>query len=304
MNSPARTPRALAAFTLIEMMAVMVLVLAVTGVALNGYVDLAAQSLAAADLTRDVRRATAVLDRVARDLEAARLVVKPAEMDPLEHPWVFLAEARGGSDGADRLKFVTRGQQPVGGRSAASDLAQVAWLTRTSEDGTRELLRWSYPRLPDGLDRRFPRSDDPGVFLVAEGLEGFGVRFLDGEGQWNSRWDSSALVQSSELPEVAEISVSIASEEPNGTPSGPFTRRVVLPMRPLDLAERLGGQAGGASDEEEERQGNCLRVRDCIDAGALGLVPGLTEIVLDPNIQDQCLRDTGIPDEILLPECR
>jgi type II secretory pathway component PulJ len=180
-------------FTLIEMMAVVVLVLLVTGVALNGYVDLAGHTRRAADLTRDLRRGTAVLDRVARDLQAARLVVKPEAMDPLEHPWLFFAESRGGNEGADRLKFVTLGQSPQADSVPASDLAQVAWFTRTAEDGTLDLLRWSYPRLPEGLDRRLPRPDDPGVFLVADELESFGVRFLDDAGEWTDRpWPSRA----------------------------------------------------------------------------------------------------------------
>lgn len=293
----ARVP---AGFTLIELMAVMLLVVAVTGVALNGYVDLSTQSTIAAELTRDTRRATAVLDRVARDLEDARLLVKPEEMDPLEHPWVFLAEPRAGRDGADRLKFVTLGQPPVADALAASDLAQVAWITRVDAAGELELLRWSWPRLPDGLDRRFPRDDDPGVFLVAEGLERFGVRFLDAQGQWTDRWDSSALAQSSQLPLVAEVAVAMA-----GSPETLHTRRVVLPMPPIDLAARLGEkeETAGAGDDEEGDD-DCLRVRDCIDPAALALEPLLADIVSDPSIQEQCLADTGIPPGVLKESCR
>jgi len=291
-------------FTLIEMTAVTVLVLLVTGVALNGYVDLASQTRGAADFTRDVRRATAVLDRVARDLEAARLVVKPDAMDPLEHPWLFLAEARRGDLGAERLKLVTLGQAPQAADLPASDLAQVAWITRSVEDGTLELLRWSHPRLPDGLDRRFPRPNDPGVFLVAEGLDDFGARFLDAEGEWTDRWDSSALAQSSELPHAVEISVLMAPTDPGAPSVGPFTRRVVLPMRPMDLAARLGTGEPGADGEEEGDDEDCLRVRDCIDAAALALEPLLADIVNDPSIQNQCLGDTGIPASVLLEPCR
>lgn len=286
----------------------MVLVVGITGVAMAGYLQLSTNSLRAADRTRSVRRAAGVLDRVARDLEAARLVVKPDAVDPLEHPWVFLAEARGGADGADRVKFVTLGQQPLGGESAASDLAQVAWMTRSAEDGTLDLLRWSLPRLPEGLDRRFPRSDDPGVFLVAEGLEAFSLRFLDAAGEWTERWDSSELVQSSQLPHVVEISVTLAPEDPDAPAEGPFVRSVVLPMPPIDLAARLGqGEPGGRSgeeDDDEREDEDCLRVRDCLDQAALALEPLLANIVSDPSIQDQCLDDTGIPAEVLLEACR
>ena len=292
-------------FTLIEILAVLVLVVAVTGVALNGYLDLSSHSLIAADRTRGTRRATAILDRVARDLEAARLMKKPPAMDPLQHPWIFLAEARGGHAGADRLKFVTLGRSPVSGAAPASDLAQVAWLTRPAADGSRDLLRWSYPRLSDGLDRRFPRDDDPGVFLAAEGVAEFGVRFEDASGDWSDRWDSSSLVQSSQLPEVAEISVSLAPEHAGDPTIGPFTRRVVLPMRALDLAARLGGSGSdGDAEGDPEPDGDCLRVRDCIDPAALALQPLLADLVNDPSLQDQCLQDTGIPANVLLESCR
>jgi len=206
------------------------------------------------------------------------------------------------SEGADRLKLVTLGQEPMASQIAASDLAQVAWITRTTADGTRDLLRWSLPRLPEGLDRRFPRDDDPGVFLVAEGLEAFGVRFLDAEGAWVDRWDSSALVQSSQLPQVAEISVTLAGDPP----AGPYRRRVVLPMRPIDLAARLSGEeaAGGEDEEEEEGDESCRRVAECIDPAALALEPLLADIVNDPSFQEQCVGDTGIPPEVLREECR
>ena len=98
----------LGGFTLIEMLAVLFLTALVIGVALDFYVDLSNQSAHASEVTRDVRRATSLLDRVARDLERTLLVVKPAETDPLSHPWVFIAESRLNLDGADRVKFVSR----------------------------------------------------------------------------------------------------------------------------------------------------------------------------------------------------
>jgi len=294
------TPTENRGFTLIEMMAVMLMVVAVTGVALTGYVDLSSQSLVAAELTRDARRATAVLDRVARDLEAARLVVKPDERDPLEHPWLFLAERRGGAEGANRLKFVTRGHEPVTSVARASDLAQVAWLTRSNPSGGIDLLRWSHPRLPDGLERNLPHEDDPRVFLVAEGIADFGVRFLDDEGDWSSEWDSSTVARSSQLPRAAEISVRIA--EPEGEPIAPFVRRVLLPLRPIDLVAQLTGDGEGANGEveDDESEAPCLRVRDCVDVSAL--TPDLMNVVFD--LMDQCLEDTGIPSSVLLPECQ
>jgi prepilin-type N-terminal cleavage/methylation domain-containing protein len=291
-------------FSLIEMMAVLVVIVGVTGVAISGYIDISSQNIRAADLTRDARRATAILDRVVLDLQAASLATKPEERDPLEHPWLFLAEARGSSEGADRLKFVIRGRAPTASQARASDLAQVAWFTKATAQGDLELLRWSFPRLPEGLEHNLPRDDDPGVFLAAEGLESFGVRFMDETGVWTDRWDSSALAHSSQLPLMAEVSVQMAPQDPGGEPSASFVRRMVLPLRPFDLEAQLAGRFDpadeGSKDEEGAEQADCLRVRDCIDASQLG--PDLLEIILD--LQDQCLEDVGVPPEAILAECQ
>ena len=69
--------RSVSGFTLIEVMAVIFLTALVLGVALDYYYDLSNASQRAMDRTREVRRATAILDRVARDLQSATLVTKP-----------------------------------------------------------------------------------------------------------------------------------------------------------------------------------------------------------------------------------
>lgn len=293
-------------FSLIELVATLLVIVAVTGIAIAGYVDVSSNNLRAADLTRDARRATAILDRVARDLEAVRLAEKPPERDPLEHPWLFLAESRGLSEGADRLKFVTRGQRPAADDALASDVGQVAWLTSPALDGSLDLLRWGFPRLSEGLDRRLPRDDDPGVFLVAEGIEEFGVRLMDEAGEWTDRWDSSELARSSQLPLVAEIRVLLVPEDPDADVREPFVRRVVLPVRPFNLEAQLAGddapnaEAEESQDEEDASEDECLRVRDCIDATQIDAE--LMEIILE--LQDQCLSDVGVPPGAVLPQCQ
>ena len=110
MKTPSRhsTP----GFTLIEVMAVVFLTALVLGVALDYYYNLSNASQRAMDRTQEVRRATAILDRVARDLESATLVMKPSGKDRLSHPWIFLGENRVVAKGSDRVKFVTRGYRP------------------------------------------------------------------------------------------------------------------------------------------------------------------------------------------------
>ena len=88
-------------FTLIEVMGVILVTTILLAVAINFFVNLSRQATRASENTREVRRAATILDRIAADLEHAILVSKPAERDPLAHPWVFFAESRYG-EGADR----------------------------------------------------------------------------------------------------------------------------------------------------------------------------------------------------------
>ena len=120
MNAERRTREG---FTLLEVMAVVALIGVVFFVALNFYTDLSSASNRASNHTRGVRRASAILDRVARDIEGATLLVKPPETDPFAFPWIFLGETRLGGDASERLKFVTRHHDPTRTESAETNLA-------------------------------------------------------------------------------------------------------------------------------------------------------------------------------------
>jgi type II secretory pathway component PulJ len=223
------------------MLAVVFLMSIVLFVAIDFYLDLSRESTAAAEETRNARRAVVLLDRVARDLEGAVLLTKPPEVDPLAWHWLFLADSPDSSAGADRVKFVRRGHESRSSDAPESDLEVVAWFTADAPDGSLELLRWSFPQLPDGNDRDFPTPDEGD--LVASGLASFGIRFEDDTGQWTGRWDSSTLIGSSQLPQAAEIEVSFVTPDGQDT-DGPYRRRVLLPMRPLDLAAQLAKAEG------------------------------------------------------------
>ena len=178
-------------FTLLEVLAVLLLIGIVMGVAVDFYIDLSRATRRAADSTRGVRRATAILDRVVRDLEATVLVKNPPGQDPLAHPWVFLGQSQHGERGSDHLKFVVRGREPRGTDARESDLAMVAYSVRPQDDdATRlELRRWTSSQLPDHLDLEFPPAED--TQLLADGLAAFSVRFLDKKGDWQEDWNSS-----------------------------------------------------------------------------------------------------------------
>ncbi len=244
------------AFTLIEVMAVVALIGFVFFVALNFYSELARATNRASEHTRGVRRATGILDRVARDIEGAFLMVKPPEMDPFAFPWIFLGTTRLGGDASDRLKFITRNHDPTRTDGAETNLAVVAYITESADDDSISLYRWSSPRLPDSLDKDFPRQGDEGSFLLAEGLRYFGFTFLDETGETRREWDSSTIVESSALPLAVEVQLALMDDGEPGEEETPiYRKRVLIPVRPIDLAALMDPNnplSGTGKDEEKE----------------------------------------------------
>ncbi|MGH7338099.1 MAG: type II secretion system protein GspJ, partial [Myxococcota bacterium] len=286
-----RRANARSGFTLFEVLGVVLVTALLLGAAISFFLNLTRQAARATESTREVRRAAALVDRIAADLEHTLLVKKPADADPLSRPWLFVAESRyalpGAQRGSDQLKFIRR-DLPRSSDGPASDLAMVAYtLERSEDDSNFELRRWSTPELPESLDREFPRSDDPDSLLVADDLSYFALRFLDETGEWKDRWDSTQLVDSSELPIAVEIEVALAASAESPSDADPeldvepihYARAVELPLRPIDLAALLDPedeQGAAAEDEEGDAEGRTLA--DCVDPGKLsGQVGGLSE---------------------------
>lgn len=294
-------------FTLIEVLAVIVLTSVVLGVALSTYVSTSRQTRHAVAKTGETRRAAAVLDAVARDLQRVVLVRKPAGVeDPLDHPWVFYAEGRAGAEGADHLKFVTRGRPSRLSASAESDLEVVSYSLHEGEDQTQALWRKASPRLPESLDRTVSDAEDDGALLLADGLAEFGVRFIDDAGQETSAWDSSSLVQSGQLPAAAEIRVALADpDDPEREPTL-FKRRVILPLRPFDFDELFDPESavGGGSKEGDEEpkekvsceEGPCAAMTVCqaVDCAANDN-PSIATLLADIGGEPFCLRRGILP---------
>lgn len=270
-----------AGFTLIEVLAVVLMTALLLGVALDFYIDLSNQSVRASEHTREVRRASSILDRVASDFEHALLVRKPEETDPLDHPWVFVAEPRYADQGADRVKFVMR-QLPRYTDGSAADLTMVAYQLRPSEFGEGfELRRWTSPGLPEALDREFPLEGDPDSLLLADGIARFALRFLDENGEWRTSWDSSQLVESSELPLAVEIEVALvkggaaASRQLEFGETGAtlYARQVSLPVRPLDMQVLLDPETYESDSAGEETEDD-MTLAQCVDFSKLGAAAG------------------------------
>lgn len=265
-------------FTLIEVLAVVLVTSLVLSATISFYLNLTQQAARAAESTREVRRAAAIVDRVADDLEHSLLMKKPPDEDPLSRPWLFVAESEFGLPGelsSDQLKFIRR-QIPRTSDGPASDVAMVAYtLHRSSHGENFELRRWSTSELPETLDRTYPLRDDPASFVVADDLRYFALRFRDEEGAWQDRWDSTQIADSSELPVAVEIEVALAPPAGRGGLAADgepvhYTRQVALALRPIDLEELLRPKPFTITG-----QGT---LGECIDLAKLGRsrIPGIS----------------------------
>ena len=306
-----------AAFTLIEVLAAVFLTAVVMSVAVAFSVNLNDASDAAAAKARQGRHALAILDRVARDLEGAYLISKPAELDPLLHAWIFVAESREGDEASDRLQFVTRSYRPPNPLDHGSDLAVVTYLLHPAEETPGfDLLRSVSPGLSADPAGEFPLASDERFMVVAEGIDHFGIRFMSADFEWFDAWDSTQLAQSSGLPRAATIEIAFLPEQPPGAdPSEDFgrinaeegdtplfVRQVRVPMEAIDLnailAAGLAGQGvptaaddfedeedlAEDSEEEENDSDNDPANTSAPGSGSQGIPDGLEGLGLPPGI--------------------
>ena len=299
-----------AGFTLIELLASLVLMAMVLGVATNGLLNLSRQGEAAMRDLETPRRAMAILDRVARDLEGTVLVAKPEAEDPLFHPWLFFGEDRDEYAGADRVKWISRNLRSRSERRQEADVAQVAWWIDRDELGESVLLRATRPGLPPGLDRDFPPANEGA--LVARDVAEFSVRFRAVDGSWVEEWDSSVLAYSSDLPIAAEILIALYPDADSVEPEGPYQRTVLLPLRPLALEDVLAQlqQPAGGGDEDSDRdedgsEGDGISLSQCLDLRP-DLMDGLDEGMVDVlgQLQGSALELEELLPFALPPECR
>jgi prepilin-type N-terminal cleavage/methylation domain-containing protein len=292
-------------FTLLEMLAVIALTALVLTAAADYYLDLSRASNEAALQIQGTRRAARLLDRMVRELESSVLVVKPDEVDPIRHPWVFLAEADNASEGAQRVKFVTRSHRPPAQALREQDLAMVSYVAEDDGDGGLVLWRAASPHLPEELDLSFPRDERDGAQVLSQDLAAFGLQFLTEEGEWVARFDSSQLLHSGQLPRAAKIELAFLEQDDLGewVEGPPYERTAVLRLRPLDIEAELEAAeelAAGRGDEEEgeenadgEDEADCVKVSACqahplFDAAVDRFDPS-PEVLVD--LLGRCVRD-------------
>jgi prepilin-type N-terminal cleavage/methylation domain-containing protein len=294
-------------FTLLEVLAV-VLLLGVVFFVMASVFSQIAKTAADPELTERTRRGLLLVDRVSRDLEGAVLMEKPDDIDPLAHPWLFYADSRGGSGGANRIKFDSRAARSAA--EHAGDVAVVAYWTEIGDDGGLELLRWTSPALPESLDRSFPSRNDEGAAVIARGLARFALRFTDEDGVQTESWDSSTLERSGRLPVSVEIEVALADETADEG-EVPFRKLAVLAIRPIDLAAALSpdGESDDEDDEDEEDD-DCVTVGQCVARNAAAYSaflatqadPAAIRAAVDAA-SDQCWEDVQPSLGIQLANC-
>ena len=292
-------------FTLIEVLAVVFLMTLVLGVMLNFYIDLSNASTRASEKIRVIRRSAALLDRIAADFERVVLVSKPGDVDPLAHPWIFLAEPSRSATGSDRIKFIARRSESRRSEGPVFDVERVAYTLHLNENSDAyELRRWSAPGLSEGLDRDFPFPDDPASLMMADGVAEFSVRFRSESGNWIESWDSSQLLQSGDLPISIEIELALKSpNEFSDESSESYRRRVMLPMRPIDLTEAFDPATydptltAGADEGEDDG----LMLAECVDFGMLEAQSGGVVAGLSPSVAEEIQRIKDDPNTPFAP---
>jgi type II secretory pathway component PulJ len=272
-----------AAFTLIEMLAVILLTSLVITACLNHYVNLSRASQHATKRTAEVRRATAILDRVSRDFQSTLLEARPPGDEALGHPWIFFGEPDHSEVGADRVRFMTRGRRPRPGVGHQSDFEVVTYsLRETENEKSFDLMRWSSQEMPEGPERDTPNDEDDGAQMLAAGLADFSVTFIDEFGLDTDTWDSALIEDSNALPVAVDIRVALFDPDREDLDPILYKRRVVLPIEPLDMEELIdptslvsGAPPDGVDDEEireiPENPNDPNVTPECMDSPCAGL---------------------------------
>ena len=306
-----------AAFTLIEVLAAVFLTALVMSVAISFFVSLSDSTDAATQKTLQGCQALAVLDRVARDLEGAFLVSKPQALDPLSHPWSFVAESEVGDSASDRVRFVSRSYRPRNRLGHGSDLAVVNYILEPAENGPGfDLLRSVLPGLPADSGEGFGSDADESFMLVADRIRHFGLHFMSGDLEWHEVWDSTQLEHSSALPRAAKIEIAYLPKLAPGADSFDdfdleeadtqiYTRQLRLPMSALNLAailsKALDEDAEGEEEEEEDFEddeenlpGDSQATPDLPeDLDALDLLKDITRLGLPDDFDPSRFRREG-----------
>lgn len=254
-------------YTLVEILGAFFIMTIILTLVSGIFVENGRQRAASLGLMNEALSAAAALEQVSADLEGA-LFLKATSGRPDENPWRFSSEGSG-ELGARSLRFMTQ-NAPAGNRPVhASQWVEVSYFVEEDREGNLDLWRGVAPRPPTEVQDRYPRAGDEGTMRVATDVVDLGFRFRDELGEWLDDWDSAFASPESPLPSVVEFNLQLYREARIGetedgsdrVPARPHSRRVVLPMKTIDVAKLIELEEDAEDDEE------CFTVAQCLAEG-------------------------------------
>jgi prepilin-type N-terminal cleavage/methylation domain-containing protein len=250
-------------FTLIEVLAAVVIMAMILTFAFQAYQGISVAYTRVNQGTSRARAAAIVLDRVERELVGAVLVKREDGADPLLHPYFFYASPRMYAETeGDELRFVTQTPLRSPG-SPPSGLALVTYGSAPSQSGPGLALLRQEEALPRELAKEIAWTDPQ---IMVDNVASFIARYAAEDGQATEGWDSTGVERLDQLPLSLVLAISLYEEGPEGelVPGPELTRQINLPVRPFRLSPDDGSdQAQGEAD-----CGDGVSIGECLDAFA------------------------------------
>jgi len=278
-------------FTLLEILITVALLGLLFGLLMPTYTQvLDAHKRTLDDSPRD-STATIALDRMERELVGTILLVRPEDVPPEEHPWIFATrdEVIDGED-ADAIRFVTESPARVAGAAIAGGFRIVTYAARTDSEGRLNLYR-AEEVLPKERVLDLPALEEP---PAVRDIKRFNITVTDDKSRRTADvWDSTEL-QEDRLPSAVQLQIQLNDRNRDGVVSEGrlFTRGVELRVRPIGEEEEDSDCAGPSVDECLERFAEVLaslgpEVEQIVDQAKDG-VPGgscFADVVEQPEGQ-------------------
>lgn len=176
------------------------------------------------------RKARVTLERITEDLESLHYSQIMPDTTSVEEEAEFLGE-EGNLNGftADSLRFVSWAHLVFGAESGGLRKARIYYYVREDEaDGSLMLMRRDIPALAE------KPPDESGGLILCDGLQAVKFAYVDGEGEGQGTWDSTAEeLQQNEaagrIPRIVKITLQFASGI-SADASLQFMTSVLLPL--------------------------------------------------------------------------
>jgi len=206
-------------FTLIEVMVALVITALVLGMVYSSFRAVMDTRERVSASTNSNMTARLVLSRLAREIQSAYIVQRP-ENAPPESRYTLLEGSDENIEGhsAARISFTTFAHTKRGEDADESDQALISYecAMLPTDDGEHQqlaLIRREWRRVaPPGETQSY----EPVAVPLAEGIEGFQLRFLDPErNEWIDAWNSRDIRTLDALPGAVEITLSLDDGQGN-----------------------------------------------------------------------------------------